>query len=161
MSILDTLITDRTAADVARAEELSAKGISGMTPAELAEYLAGMKGAYNAADLNRVNEAMEYLAERFRGYGYTGLTLRCVPVWTVTGIPTAAQMGDYLANLAALRGVLAVITAPVPADMDGLTWQEANDIERILKDIDQILTNAAAAFRHCNASVCGMGGLIR
>lgn len=160
MSILDTLITDRTAADVARAEELSAKGISGMTPAELAEYLAGMKGAYNAADLNRVNEAMEYLAERFRGYGYT-VTLRPVPVWTVTGIPTAAQMGDYLANLAALRGVLAVITAPVPADMDGLTWQEANDIERILKDIDQILTNAAAAFRHCNASVCGMGGLIR
>ena len=163
MTVIDTLITDRTQADVDRVEELSGKGLEGMTPAELAEYLGGMKGAYNAADLNRVNEAMEYLAGRFRGYGYTGLALRPAPVWTLTNIPTPAQMADYLANVSTLRKILSLLstTPPVPADMDGLTWQEANDIEQILNDIDHILTNAAAAFRHCNAAVCGMGGLFR
>lgn len=46
-TIIDTLITDRTAADVACVNELAAKGYAGMTAAELAEWLAGMKGAYN------------------------------------------------------------------------------------------------------------------
>ena len=62
MSILDILVTDRTQADVERAAELAAKGLNGMAPAELAEYLAGMKGAYTATDLNRVSEAVEYVA---------------------------------------------------------------------------------------------------
>jgi hypothetical protein len=34
--IIDTLITDRTAADVARVHELAVKGYAGMTAAELA-----------------------------------------------------------------------------------------------------------------------------
>lgn len=35
-----------------------------MTAAEQAEWLTGMKGAYNAADLNRVGIALNYLAAR-------------------------------------------------------------------------------------------------
>lgn len=68
--IIDTLITDRTAADVARVHELAVKGYAGMTAAELAElaeWLAGMKGAYNAVDLNRVGTALNYLRDRLTG----------------------------------------------------------------------------------------------
>lgn len=72
MSIIDTLITDRTQADVNRALTLSAKGWAAMTAAEKEEFEAGMKGAYNATDLNRVNAAMEYLEARFKAMGYTG-----------------------------------------------------------------------------------------
>ena len=72
MSIIDTLITDRTQADVNRALTLSAKGWAAMTAAEREEFEAGMKGAYNATDLNRVNAAMEYLEARFKAMGYTG-----------------------------------------------------------------------------------------
>ena len=50
-TIIDTLVTDRTQADVERVRELAAKGFAAMTAAERAEWLAGMKGAYNAADL--------------------------------------------------------------------------------------------------------------
>lgn len=70
MSIIDTLITDRTLADVERVKALRKKGFAAMTSEERSEFLAPVKGAYNATDLNRVQEAMEYLAERFRGYGY-------------------------------------------------------------------------------------------
>ena len=71
MSIIDTLITDRTQADVNRALALSAKGWAAMTAAEREEFEAGMKGAYNATDMNRVNAAMEYLEARFKAMGYT------------------------------------------------------------------------------------------
>lgn len=72
LSIIDTLITDRTQADVDRVLTLSAKGWAAMTAAEREEFEAGMKGAYNATDLNRVNAAMEYLESRLVAMGYTG-----------------------------------------------------------------------------------------
>lgn len=71
MSIIDTLITDRTQADVTKLKSLLSKPKAMWTQDEWSEFiLARDKGAYNATDLNRVQEAMEYLAERFRGYGY-------------------------------------------------------------------------------------------
>lgn len=72
MSIIDTLITDRSQSDVDRALTLSAKGWAAMTAAEKEEFVAGMKGSYDATDLNRVNAAMEYLEARFKAMGYTG-----------------------------------------------------------------------------------------
>lgn len=70
MSVIDNLITDRTQSDVSRWSQLKAKTLSGMTTEELSEWNAGMKGAYKHTDLNRVNEAMKYLQNRLRGYGY-------------------------------------------------------------------------------------------
>ena len=58
MSIIDTLITNRTQSDVTRWRTLHDKGWGGMTAGEKTEWFAGVKGAYNAADLNRVGEAM-------------------------------------------------------------------------------------------------------
>ena len=54
--------------------------------------------------------------------------------WHEGDIPTASQMQRYLANVAALRGVLSLPqTIPVvPRDMVGLTQREANTIESIL-----------------------------
>lgn len=56
------LITDRTAADVARVRTLAAKGWDNLSEDERAEWLAGLKGAYSAVDLNRVGSAMNELA---------------------------------------------------------------------------------------------------
>ena len=71
MSVIDTLVTDRTEADVSRYSELRDKGWAEMTTAEKAEWVAGMKGAYNASDLNRVASAMAYLSQRFASAGYS------------------------------------------------------------------------------------------
>lgn len=60
MNILDTLITDRTEADVIRVRELNAKGWDGMTETERKEWPT-LKGSYKASDLNRVVEAIEYI----------------------------------------------------------------------------------------------------
>ena len=70
MSIIDTLITDRAQADVEYAQELNALGWSGMSAEQKAEYLAGLKGSYNATDLNRVTAAMDYLYQLFTSLGY-------------------------------------------------------------------------------------------
>lgn len=120
------LVTDRFASDVFNQNE---------------------KGTYNATDLNRVGVAVEYVASRMRNYG-NSVAISPKKDWTAQDTPTEAQMQRYLADVAALRAVLAVLptTPEVPPDMDGLTYTEANNIEQILKDIDILITNMTAAW---------------
>lgn len=140
MSVIDTLVTDRTEADVSRYSELRDKGWAEMTTAEKAEWVAGMKGAYNASDLNRVASAMSYLSQRFASAGYS------VPVssptdWANGDIPRKDDLDTYLDDLRRIRAALAVMdtTPSAPGSMDYLTWAKANDIEKILVDVDDAL----------------------
>ena len=141
------LITDRTQADVDRVRQLAQKGFGNMTADEKTEWLNGLKGAYNASDLNRVGAAVAYVAGRLKGYGYA-VSVSPRQDWQVSDIPTPESMTAYLADVAALRAALTVAadTPEVPEDMERLTWQEANDIEQILVDVDELLTRMAAAW---------------
>ena len=141
------LITDRTQADVERVRQLAQKGFGNMTADEKTEWLNGLKGAYNASDLNRVGAAVAYVAGRLTGYGYA-VNVSPRQDWQGADIPTPESMTAYLADVAALRAALTVAagTPEVPEDMDRLTWKEANDIEKILVDVDELLTRMAAAW---------------
>lgn len=103
MSLVENLITDRTQSDVDAWRLLRAKGWNSMTDAERAKWLSGMKGAYNATDMNRVNEAMEYLVRLFDGTGvavdYTPPDINGRQIWQLGDIPTEAQMALHLENL--------------------------------------------------------------
>lgn len=154
---ITTLITDRTQSDVARVSYLAQKvARRTATDEERAEYLFDLKGAYNASDLNRVGAAVEYVAERLNGYGYA-VCVSPKKDWKVEDFPTSAQMTAYLADIAALRSMLTVaqVTPEVPEDMEKLTWQEANDIEKILVDLDAMVTLMAAAWFYSGAQVAG------
>lgn len=152
MTVIETLIYDRTQADLARWSALAEKGLSGMTDAELTEWLARMKGAYNATDLNRVGEALLYLADELNGYGYA-VTVNAKTDWTEADIPTIQQMQTYLNNVAAIRGVLDVFetTPQTPTTMNKLTFQRANDIEKILADVQAVIEQIEAGFWRANA----------
>lgn len=142
------LITDRVQADVDRVAALAARVSAGTaTAAERSEWASGLKGAYNASDLNRVGAAVAYVAGLLNGYGYA-VTVSPKQDWAVSDIPTAGQMAAYLRDVATLRGAIAVLdrTPPTPDSASGLTWQEANNIEQILLDVDELLTRMAAAW---------------
>lgn len=158
---LDNLIFDRTELDVAELQAVTAKLVAGTaTAAERAAFLAGMKGAYNYTDLNRVGAAVEYLTGLLASLGYLVPT---VPVtdWQEGDIPFSAQMEQYLANIAALRNRLPYVAPDAPADMTGLTYQEANDIEEILYTLEDVLEAMQAAFltRQANTLFMIAGGV--
>lgn len=125
MSIIDDLITDRTRADV---DNRTAKG------------------SYCAEDLNRVGEAMRYVAGCLRSAGYAVSVSPRVD-WTDEEWRSPTEVSQLLADLQALRGVVALTadTPDVPAGLDGLTYTKANDIEKILQTVDSLLTNIVAA----------------
>lgn len=144
---ITTLITDRTESDVAYVKALSEKGLDGMSDAEKSDWGGEMKGAYNASDLNRVGLAVDYLTSRLRSYGILAETAPKTD-WATDDAPTVSQMQKYLADVRAIRSAIAVLqtTPEVPPDMEGLTYTEANDIEKILTDIDRLITNMTFAW---------------
>ena len=150
------LITDRTQADVDYVIRLSQKGWSGMTAEEKAEWESDLKGAYNASDLNRVGNAVNYVAGRLEDAGYT-VSVNPKIDWLESDVPTESSMEQYLKNVETIRNTLTVPsnTPNVPADMEGLTYEEANDIERILLAVDALITNMINAYFYSNEINCG------
>lgn len=126
MSIIDTLVTDRTQADV---------------------DAVNAKGTYNASDLNRVGAAMNYVAARLRKQGYDP-HISPKTDWMDGEWVTPADEAVYLGDLAELRNQFALYetTPEVPPDIEKLNYIEANNIEQILVDIDALLTNIAAGW---------------
>ena len=102
---------------------------------------------YTASDLNRVGAAVQYVAERFTAQGYA-VTVSPKTDWLASDIPTSSELETYRQNIAALRALIAVIksTPETPETMRFLDYIKANDIERILLDLDTLLTNAALAW---------------
>ena len=130
MSIIDTLITDRTQDDV---DERNAKG------------------TYNASDLNRVGLAMNYVAERLKSAGYDPHISQKTDWKDDEWVDLTAQ-AVYLGGLSELRKQFAMMesTPEVPPRLlatgintnDGLTYTWANDIEKILEDVDYLLAKS-------------------
>ena len=128
------LVTDRTSYDVADANE---------------------KGTYRASDMNRVGAAMNYVADRLKAHGYDP-HISPKTDWQDGEWVTPAAQAVYLGDLAELRKQFTLLysTPEVPPRIlatgintnDGLTHTWANDIEKILEDIDLLLTNAEQAW---------------
>lgn len=126
MSIMDTLITDRTQADADARND---------------------KGTYNASDLNRVGAAVEYVTVRLLECG-TSVNVSPRQDWSESDTPTASQLERYRSDVAALRAAMAAMptTPQIPSTMEGLTWIGANALEKILEDTDVLITNLKAAW---------------
>lgn len=155
-----TLITDRTAADLKHWEYLRDKGFENMTDAERAEWLAGnLKGSYHSADLNRVGTALNYLRDRLTEAGYityqTAFTAKTN--WTITSIPTAADLTHYLKCVSTVREAMAQFetTPPAPINTGALNIDEANNIEKILIDVETLINNMLAARLYCGDVYAG------
>lgn len=188
MSVLDTMVTDRTQADVNRLRYLLAKGWQNMTADEQAEYTGGttplqdsdseylydsddeqlyaiggaIRGAYNYTDLNRVETAVAYLASALvqadtdiRQYAsdrnvawdsnfavpydpsdFSSITTKTN--WDADDVPSATQMNRYLSNISLLRYAIPEYnySSRPPDSMNNLDYNGANDIEKILVDVD-------------------------
>ena len=165
-TIVDSLIFDRTQEDVDRVKTLKTQimtdGFSSLSSAERAEYLAGMRGAYNYTDMNRVGQAVAYIAQRMtalpeqlyayrQAHGVAEDSVYNLPYdpaqvsvtpkidWKVSDIPSQTQIKTYLGNISNLRSILTLPsdTPSPPQNLNGMTYTVANNLEKILYVIYQ------------------------
>ena len=159
MSIIDTLITNRTQADVDALLALYAKPKAMWTADEWNEFLLGShRGAYNASDMNRVLDALDYLADRVTEFGYRKATVKRPSIldgddvrtyYKIGDCPTVLEFAQYLENIAQIRSVLS-LPADVPAVPEDIgqriTIEEANNIELILTAVEVLLNRISLSW---------------
>lgn len=152
--IIDELIYNRTSVDVEEIAALAEAIKAGTATAEqVQQYLNGInKGAYGVSDLNRVETAVAYIRDRLRDFGYP-ISLSTVGEWSKERLPTSDDFNQYFANIAAIRAMLAEHknSPPVPSsDISGFGYAEANAVEQILVDMEEILNRIATAWFYSN-----------
>lgn len=140
------MITDRTQSDVSRWRELHDKGFAAMSDEERHEWLFSSKGSYNYTDMNRVETAVQYVASRLRDTGFVVDPI-VKTTWEVNEIPSRNDMNRYYNNVAELREIIPVYptTPESPTIEQKLSHREANALEQILFDIDELLTKIQQA----------------
>lgn len=105
------------------------------------------KGAYNYTDLNRVERAVKMLGKAL------SLDLETKTDWTMYDIPTGEDMYRYLDNVRKLRKASAALglQPSVPDSMRYLDYSMANDIERVLFNVE----NTFNGLMWCGDVFCG------
>jgi hypothetical protein len=140
--MLENLITDRSLSDVDTVKALAEAIKAGTaTEEQVRQYLdVNHKGAYTYRDLNRVEDAVYYVATRLKEYGYLH-TLPPVRQWAIEDKPNLQDFGRYFGNVAMIRQAIAVwaSTPETPYSVGGFDVNEANALEQILVDVDQVL----------------------
>lgn len=132
------LITDRTKSDV---------------------LLGTEKGCYGAADLNRVERAVEELYRLAKA-----MDVPYVPQvkidWALPELfsaeqwPTQRQMARYLRNVSRLCEAVE-IAASLPPSMEHLTWEGANQIESALLAVHTRIQNVLCTLRYSGEIFAG------
>lgn len=152
--IVDELIYNRTATDVeelARLAEAIKAGTA--TSAQAQQYLNGVnKGAYGVSDLVRVENAVVYIRDRLQEFGYR-VDLEIVGKWSKEYLPTQDDFRRYFNNIAIIRATLEEHknSPPVPSsDISLFGYAEANAVEKILVDMEDLLNRIAAAWFYSN-----------
>lgn len=128
-------VVDRKEEDIQHIRELLHLGMAGMNPEQLAEYMAGMKGALNKTDLERVENNIQIMLDVLEIEANSN-------VGNVPALPTEEYFEVLLSNVEAIRGAYCIHqTTPVTPSMPLNTWQKWNEVEQILYDVHEILCN--------------------
>lgn len=115
-------------------------------------FLGNEKGVYCFSDLNRVESAVQEIAALFPVLG-TSLVLVTKTDWglpesfSTAQWPVESQMRRYLGNIDAIKKLF-YISVPLPASMEKLNWNGANNIEKTLQQAKIRAANTIQTFRY-------------
>lgn len=102
---------------------------------------------YSLEDINRVGTDVQHLSDLLNGYGYS-VTVNPKTDWAQTDAPDRPNQTDmttYLADVAAIKMAF-YGTQTIPAVMDKMFPEDANNIEKLLVEVEGYINNMVAAF---------------
>lgn len=120
------MITDRTQADVDSVTK---------------NQTSVNKGAYNYTDLNRVENKVKELNTLLQSYNYIDETLTTKLDWSYSDKFNVSDMQRYLGNIQKIRNAFSTLqsTPLVPTTINYMSYETANNIEKILVDIEKLI----------------------
>lgn len=139
------------------------------------------KGAYNFTDLNRLEEWCSYLQKKFNDNGYKlnlNLKLKYYTYnelksfkysslkemlfielnrgnWGMTDIPTLSEINRIRDNIQTLKNNLMTRSTLTIVKNSTMNYNQANILEQILFELDELFTLYEKSLRYCGTFYCG------
>ena len=139
------------------------------------------KGAYNFTDLNRLEEWCSYLQKKFNDNGYKlnlNLKLKYYTYnelknfkysslkemlfielnrgnWGMTDIPTLSEINRIRDNIQTLKNNLMTRSTLTIIKNNTMNYNQANILEQILLELDELFTLYEKSLRYCGTFYCG------
>lgn len=111
------------------------------------------KGYYNYTDLNRIESWCQYIADLLTEYSYS-VSITVKTNWTMADFPTQSNMERIRQNVLTLKNAYYSLTQ-VPSNLENMTYEKANKIEKILYEINRLLPQMENEFIYCGVSRSG------
>ena len=111
------------------------------------------KGYYNYTDLNRVETWCEYLANLLTSYSYP-VNIQVKKDWQMSDLPNTDDMERIRKNVNAIKTAFHAYT-DAPENLNYMTIEKANAIEKILSEINFLTKNMISCFRYSNTFNAG------
>lgn len=145
--IIDELICDRTYEDL----EVARQCVKGNVPFPN----DNLRFSWDYRALNRTEQAMEYVDSIFKELGYYK-NMKFKTDWLNDEI-TRTEAQRYIENLTVLRNfILMPSTSPdVPTTINGMTIGRANDIEKLIFDINFVIEALRKNLTRSGVANCG------
>lgn len=123
-------IYDRVIGDVEKVRQYELRGYDDLIPSEKAEWSAGLKGALNASDVNRIENNLKFLAESLQ---ISGLTFKTN--WTYSDILVRSHQRRILNNFEAIKSKYIFEHDPgrISPPLNG--YQKVNTLEKAILDM--------------------------
>lgn len=159
MRIMKTLITDRTQADASYAESLYKKTWANFTEQEKADFKAGLKGSYKAPDLNRVGTALITIRDRLRTHDID-VPAEVREDYGPDEVLDKDVMDAYIESANAVYDAVVNSAPRPPAKINDLDWEGANNIEKTILAVDDVLESREVGWIYADAELYAgdMGG---
>ena len=148
------MIFDRTQNDVDTAillRDTKVKKFETLTESEIATL---EKGMLTINTLNRIENKQEELKNLFNDMGYwnTPITNK---TWGENDIFNADEFQRILDNTNVLRQAFFVYKDTPNTPTISYYWQDINALEKILNDLDVMISNVKSNYRFCGEFECG------
>ena len=110
---------------------------------------------YNAADINRVGRAANCLAREMTLMGYP-VSDELPTDWAMNDIYYDTDAAFLIGVLEKIKGqIVSVKAGSFPSSMDGLDYNGANEIERFLLTVNDLLAAIKEAYPQCGVEQAG------
>lgn len=111
------------------------------------------KSYYNYNDFNRIETWCEYLEKWINQHSYY-VEIKTKTTWNMHDFPTASEIERIRRNIVSLKDAYFAFTQ-IPENLNLMTIQKANTVEKILYEIDKILGDMSNNFIYCGISALG------
>ena len=151
---MNEVIFNRTQKDVDEAKKIRTEKVQKFAELSKQEINILEKGTITINTLNRIEEMQSTLKELFNDMGYwnTPITNKS---WGENDIFNVGEFQRIIDNTNILRNAFFVYKDTPNTPPISYHWQDINDLEKILYDLDVMLNDVKSKYKRCGTFKCG------